>query len=358
MSSREREYNPLTGKGSVQGAGAEEVAILTGRLLRAMTATAGVACVVNHAAARNEAVTGARPYPVKAIRFIVAASPGGPADTVARSIAPRLAKAWGQQVVVDNRPGANGIIGIETAARAAPDGYTIVMVTAGIASNPSLYSRVPYDPVKDFAPVTLVATVPNVLLVSMEAPFVSVTDLIAAARARPGTITFGSAGKGSSGHLALELLQLASGARFAHVPAKGVRPALADLLAGEVQVSFGVALASMPHVRAGRLRGLAVTSAERARAAPELPTMAESGFPGYEVTGWFGVLAPARTPAAIVDKLNAQIVRVLRAPEVEQHLLAQATDPIASSPAVFGAHIAAETRKWTSVVKATGIKRD
>jgi tripartite-type tricarboxylate transporter receptor subunit TctC len=301
----------------------------------------------------------ARVYPVKAIRFIVAAPPGGPADTVTRLVGPRLHDVWHQPVVIDNRPGANGIIGTEMTARAAPDGYTIAMVAAGMAINPSLYSRVPYDPIRDFAPVTQVISVPNVLVIHPTTAFASVADLVAAARARPGSIVFASAGRGTSGHLALELFQIVSSTRFVHVPYKGGGSALNELLGGhQAQALFSIALSAMPHVRAGRLQALAVTSAARSRAAPELPTIAESGYPRFEASGWFGVLAPARTPAVIVAKLHAEIVRILRLPEVEQRLIAQAADPVASKPAAFARHIAAETEKWARVIKQADIKSD
>lgn len=299
-----------------------------------------------------------RVYPVKPIRFIVASPPGGPADTVARLIAPRLHEAWHQPVVVDNRAGANGIMGIEMTARAAPDGYTVVMAAAGLAINPSLYTRVPYDPVRDFAAITQAVSVPHVLVVHPSLSVATVADLVHTARAKPGSVTFASAGRGTTGHLALELFQKVSAARFLHAPRKGGGPALADLLSGQVQAQFSLALASMPHVKAGRLKALAVTSKARTRAAADVPTVAESGYPGFEVTGWFGVLAPARTPHGLVAKLHAETVRILRLPDVEQRLIAQAADPVASDPDAFARHIADETRKWAKVIRQAGIKPD
>lgn len=300
----------------------------------------------------------ARVYPVKAIRFIVASPPGGAADSVARLIGPKLHEAWHQPVVIDNRAGANGIIGTEMTARAAPDGYTLVMVAAGFATTPSLYTRVPYDPVNDFAPITQVVSAPHVLAVHPTLPFASVSDLVSAARAKPGSLVFASAGRGTSGHLALELFQIVSSARFAHAPYKGGSPALADLLSGQVQALFSIAPSALPHVKTGRLKALAVTSNTRTRAAPELPTVAESGYPGFEAAGWFGVLAPARTPRALVGKIHAEIVRILHLPDVEQRLIAQAADPVGSDPAAFARHIAAETRKWARIIKQAGIKPD
>ncbi|MCC6532765.1 MAG: tripartite tricarboxylate transporter substrate binding protein [Burkholderiales bacterium] len=310
-----------------------------------------------HALAASEAIV-ARAYPVKPIHFIVAAPPGGPADALTRMIAPKLTEIWNQPVVIDNRPGANGIIGTEMTARAAPDGYTIVMVAAGVAINPSLYRRVPYDPVRDFSPVTQAIALPNVLVVHPSLGVAGIAELVAAARAKPDTIAFGSAGKGTSGHLALELLQLVSTTRFVHLASKGGSQALSELLGAKVHALFSIGSSALPHVRAGRLSALAVTSPSRSRAAPELPTVAESGYPGFEACGWFGVLAPASTPSAIVAKLNAEIARILHSPEVEQRLLAQAADPVASEPAAFARHIARETRKWKQIIKQAGIKPD
>ena len=307
-------------------------------------------------AAKPHDAMAARVYPVKAIRFIIAAPPGGSGDRLGRLIAPQLGAAWNQAVVVDNRPGANGIIGTEMTARAAPDGYTIVLVPATVAINPSLYTRVPYDPVRDFAPITQLVTVPLVLVVHPSFAATGVADLVAQARAKPGAITFGSAGKGSSGHLALELFQMVSVTRFTHAPQKGVGAALSELLGAQVQAVFGVAIAVMPHVHAGRLKGLAVTGARRSRAVPELPTVAESGFPGFEVTSWYGVLAPAGTPDAIIAKLHGEIVRALHVLERERQLSVHAADAVGSAPNEFAAHIAAESRKWSRVIKQAGIR--
>jgi tripartite-type tricarboxylate transporter receptor subunit TctC len=298
----------------------------------------------------------ARVYPVKAIRFIVASPPGGSGDAMSRLLAARLAEAWAQPVVVDNRPGANGIIGIEMTARAAPDGYTVVMVAASFAINPSLYSRVPYDPIRDFAPVTQVVSAPHVLVVHPTLAVAGVAELVAAARAKPGTIVFGSAGKGTSGHLALELFQIVSQSRFVHVPHRGAAAVLNELVGAQVQALFGIAFSTLPYVRAGRLQALAVTGATRSRAAPQLPTVAESGFVGFEAVGWYGVLAPAKTSPAIVMKLNGAIVQALQSPDVEQSLVAQAADPVGSKPRAFGIFIASETRKWSQLIKQAGVK--
>ena len=295
-------------------------------------------------------------YPNKPVRMIVAVPPGGPADTLARLVGPGLSNALGQTVVIDNRPGANGIIAYELAARAAPDGYTFVLVAAGVAINPILYRKVPYDPVKDFAPITHGISVPNILVVHPSVPAKSVRELVAYAKSGPGELIFASAGNGTSGHLALELFRLSSGIRAVHVPYKGGGPALAEVVAGQVQALFSIALAATPQIKAGKLRALAITSAERSAVAPELPTVAESGFPGFEVIGWFGWLAPATTPRDIVNRLNREIVQVLQRPEVRDRLLGMSTVPVGNSPQQFGQFIRAERDKWAKVVRDARIR--
>lgn len=297
----------------------------------------------------------AQTYPNRPVRMIVAVPPGGPADTLARLVGPRLADALGQTVVIDNRPGANGIIAYEMTARAAPDGYTFATVAAGVVINPSLYRKVPYDPITDFAPITLGITVPNILVVHPTLAATSVQELVKLAKSRPGQIAFASAGNGTSGHLALELFRMTAGIDVTHVPYKGGGPALAELLGGQVQALFSIALAATPQVKAGRLRALAITSARRSSVAPELPTVAETGFPGYEVIGWFGWLAPARTPNAIVARLNAEIVKVLRAPEVRERLLSQSTEPVGNTPAEFASLMKSERDKWARVIRDANI---
>jgi tripartite-type tricarboxylate transporter receptor subunit TctC len=295
-------------------------------------------------------------FPTKPIRMIVAVPPGGPADTLARLVAPRLTESLGQTVVIDNRPGANGIIAYETTARATPDGHTFTAVAAGVVINASLYPKIPYDPLKDFAPITLGITVPNILVVHPSVSASSVKDLVALAKAKPGTLAFASAGNGTSGHLALEVFRMHAGVDVTHVPYKGGGPALAEVLAGQVQALFSIALAAMPHIKAGKLRALAITSAKRSRVAPELPTVAEAGFPGFEVIGWFGWLAPAATPRAIVTRLNAELVRVLRLPDVRDRLLNQSTEPVGNTPQEFAAFMKSEHEKWSKVIKAAHIK--
>jgi tripartite-type tricarboxylate transporter receptor subunit TctC len=300
----------------------------------------------------------AQAYPTKPVRMIVAVPPGGPADTLARLVGPRLSEALGQTVVIDNRPGANGIIAYETAARSTPDGYTFVAVAAGVAINPSLYRKVPYDPIKDFAPITLGITVPNILVVHPSVKAGSVKELVALAKATPGKLTFASAGNGTSGHLALELFRLTTAIDVIHVPYKGGGPALADVMGGQVQALFSIALAATPQVKAGRLRALAISSANRSPVAPDLPTIAELGLPGFEVVGWFGWLAPAKTPPGIVDRLHTEIVKVLAMPEVKQRLLSQSTEPVGNSPAQFAAFIKSEHAKWGKVIRDANVRVD
>ena len=290
--------------------------------------------------------------------MIVAVPPGGPADTLARMVGPRLSEALGQPVVIDNRPGANGNIAYEIAARAVPDGYTFVLVAAGVAINPSLYREVRFDPVKDFAPITAGISVPNILIVHPSVAANSVKELIALAKARPGQLTFASAGNGTSGHLALEAFKHAAGIDVIHVPYKGGGPALTEVMAGQVQALFSLALAAVPQVKAGKVRALAITSARRSAVAPELPTIAESGFPGFEVVGWFGWLAPAATPKPIVEKLNRELVRILHDPALKERLVGLGSDPVGGTPKEFGAFIASERAKWARVIRQAQIRAE
>src|SRR3954466_3059326 len=249
-------------------------------------------------------------YPVKPVRMIVAVPPAGPADTLSRLISPQLSQSLGQTIVIDNRAGANGNIAYEMTARAVPDGYTITAVAAGVAINPSLYRDVKFDPVKDFAAITQGISVPNILVVHPSIAASSVQELIALAKARAGELVFASAGNGTSGHLALEQFKLLSGMDVVHVPYKGGGPALTELIAGQVQALSSIALVAMPQVKAGKIRALAITSARRSAVAPELPTLAETGFAGFECVGWFGWLAPAGVPTEIIFRLNREMVRI------------------------------------------------
>ena len=305
----------------------------------------------------SSSVSAAEPaWPNKPIRMIVAVPPGGPADTIARLVAPRLTEALGQTVVIDNRPGANGIIAYETTARATPDGHTFTAVAAGVVINPSLYGNVNYDPLKDFAPITLGITVPNILIVHPSVAATSVKELIALAKAKAGAVTFASAGNGTSGHLALELFRMSAGIDVIHVPYKGGGPALAEVVAGQVQALFSIALSATPQIKAGRVRALAITSAKRSPVAPELPTVAEAGLKGFEVIGWFGWLAPAATPRPIVTRLNAELVRTLKLPNVRDTLLSQSTEPVGNTPQEFAAFMRSEHAKWAKVIKAAKVK--
>jgi tripartite-type tricarboxylate transporter receptor subunit TctC len=300
----------------------------------------------------------AETYPSKPVRMIIAVPPGGPADTLSRLIQPKLTEAMGQTFVLDNRPGANGNIAYEMAVRAVPDGYTIVAVAAGVAINPSLYRDVRFDPLKDFAPLSLGITVPNILVVHPSVGARSIRELIDLAKARRGELVFASAGNGTSGHLALELFKSSAGIDLVHVPYKGGGPALADLIGGQVQALFSIALTAMPQVKAGKVRALAITSGKRSAVAPELPTVAESGIPGFEVLGWFGWLAPARTPQPIVTRLNREMVRILDDPAMHDRLVGLGSDPAPSTPQQFAAFIRSEHDKWAAVIKKAGIRLD
>ena len=300
----------------------------------------------------------AQSYPSKPIRLIVPYPPGGPLDIMARAIGQKLTEAWSQPVVVDNRAGAGGNIGADLVAKSPADGYTLLMgAVATHAINPTLYAKLPYDPVKDFAPVALVAQVPNILVVNPSVPARSVRELIDLVRARPGYLNFGSGSTGSTGHLAGELFNTMAGVKMVHIPYKGGAPAMADLLAGQVQLMFDNLANALPQVKAGRLRALAVTTLARSPAMPELPTIAESGLPGFDLTTWFGVMAPARTPPEIVVKLNAEIVRALNAKDMRERLEKMGAEPPPNNtPERFAAFIGSEAAKYAKVVRDSGAK--
>jgi len=298
-------------------------------------------------------------YPAKPIRFVVAFPPGGGTDIIARSIAQKLAERIAQQVVVDNRPGAGGNIGTDIVAKAAPDGYTMLMGSAGpLAINASLFAKMPFDPVRDLAPVTLAASTPNVLVLHPSLKAATVKELIALARARPGEINFASSGHGTPAHLAGELFNSMAGVKMVHVPYKGAAPALADLLGGQVQLMFSTMPPALPHVKDGKLRALAVTSAKRSPAAPELPTVDEIALPGFEANTWHGVVVPAGTPETIVARLNREIVAILHLPEVVERLSGQGAEPVGSTPQEFAAYIKSEALKWAKVVRDSGAKAE
>ena len=301
----------------------------------------------------------AQTYPNHPIRLVVPFPPGGTTDILAREVGERLTATLGQTVVIDNRPGAGGNIGADIVAKAAPDGYTLLMATVGThAINASLYRKLPYDHIKDFAPVVLVAGVPNVLEVTPSLPVHSVAELIKLAKEKPGQLNFASSGNGTSIHLSGELFKTMAGVDMTHVPYKGSAFALTDLIAGQVQLMFDNLPSSLPHIKAGKLRAIAVTSAQRAPALPDVPTIAESGLPGFEASAWFGIVAPAGTPPAIVNRINAEVNQWLHSPEAADKLLAQGAIAAGGTPEQFVAHIRAETDKWAKVVKASGAKVD
>jgi len=301
----------------------------------------------------------AESYPVRPVRFILPFPPGGPTDILARVFGQKLGDNLGQQVVIDNRGGAGGIIACEIAMRAAPDGYTIMLGAVGtLAINPHLYAKVPYNPQRDFRPVSLLAATPYVLLVSPSIPARSVKELIAYARARPGQLNFGSGGVGTGNHLSGELFKLAADLDLAHVPYKGANLAIPDLLAGQVHMLFLNVLPALPHVKAGRLRALAVTSGRRSPSAPDIPTMAEAGIPGYETSSWHGVVVPAKTAAGVVKRVHAELSKIARQPEVKERLEAQGAEVIGSTPEEFAAWIRSENAKWSEVIRAAGIRAE
>ena len=296
-------------------------------------------------------------YPNRPIRFIVPYAPGGSTDTLARAIGQKLAESLGQQVVVDNRSGANGNIGMEIVAHSAPDGYTIVLgYIANLGIGPSLYAKLPFDPVRDYAPITQLATSPNILVAHPSLPVKSFKELIAYAKANPKKLNYASASVASIGHLTGELLNHAAGIDMVHVPYKGSGQAVIDLIGGQVQLMFSGMSSVMPHIKAGKLRPLAVTGAQRSPAVPDIPTIAESGFPGFEATAWYGVLAPAGTPKPVITRLHDEIVRALKMPDVKERLNNVGFELVGGTPEAFAAYIKTEIRKWAQVVKASGAK--
>ncbi len=299
----------------------------------------------------------AQNYPTKPVRIVVVSTPGGSVDTLARAIAPRLASKWNQQVLVDNRPGAGGAIAAELVAKAPPDGYTLMMGTiASLATNVSLYKSLPYDPVKDFAPITLVATQNLVLLVHPSIPSRSVKELVALAKKQPGKLTFASAGNGVGGHLSGELFKLLAQIDILHIPYKGVQPAMMDVVGGQVTMVFASIASGMAQVASKRLFPLAVTGSQRSPAAKDLPTMVEAGIKGYESSTWYGLVAPAATPADIVNRLNAEVVAGLKSPDLHERLTREGADPVGNSPAEFAKYMQSEIDKWRKVIKAAGIQ--
>jgi len=299
----------------------------------------------------------AQAYPAKPIRIVCTLAAGGGVDATARIIAQGLTESWGQPVIVDNRPGAGGTIATEAVARAAADGYTLLMTSPGHVTAPSLY-KLNYDTLKDLAAVSMIVSSPSVLVVHPSLPAGSMKDLLALARARPGELSFGSSGNGSPGHMTVELLAMTAGVRLVHVPYKGTPPILADLIGGRIVAAASSVASTMPHVTAGRLKALAVTSARRSIAQPQLPTVAESGVPGFAVDIWYGLLAPAEVPREIVSRLHDGVTTVVGRPEVRQKLLAAGLEPSLMAPEPFGRYLATEVAKWGKVVRAAGIRVD
>ncbi|MDF3831677.1 tripartite tricarboxylate transporter substrate binding protein [Cupriavidus basilensis] len=298
-------------------------------------------------------------YPTKPITLIVPFSAGGTTDILARIVGLQLGKALGQPVVIDNRPGAGGNIGASLAAKAPGDGYTLFMGTIGThAINQSLYSKLPFDPVKDFAPITRVAMVPNIVVVNPKVPVNNVKELIAYVKANPDKLSYGSSGSGSSMHLSGELFNSMTGLHIQHIPYKGSAPAVNDLLGNQIGLMFDNMPSSYPHVKAGKLRAIAVTSAKRSPALPNVPTVAESGVPGYEATSWFALYATGGTPQPIVDRLNAEVVKILAMPEVQKQMADQGAEPHPEKPAQLAAFMKLEAAKWAKVVKASGATVD
>jgi tripartite-type tricarboxylate transporter receptor subunit TctC len=306
------------------------------------------------AAAISLTVT-AQSYPARPVRIIVPFAPGGGTDIIGRAIAPRLGEALGQQVLIDNRPGAGTIIGAELAARSAPDGYTLFMgINGTMAINPSMYKKLPYDPMKDFVPVSMLGVGPNVLVVHPSLPARSVKELIALAKAHPGRLSYASSGTGGAPHLAGELLKSMARIDMVHIPYKGAGPATIDLLAGQVQVMFAGLGAAITHIKSGKVRGIAVASAKRSVALPELPTIAES-LPGFEASTWFALFAPAGTPKDIVSRLNAELGKVMARKDVQQQLVAQGYETLTSTPEQLAAQLKRDTTLWAGVIRTAGI---
>jgi tripartite-type tricarboxylate transporter receptor subunit TctC len=300
----------------------------------------------------------AQDYPVKPVRLVVASTPGGGTDISARLIAPKLSEYLGQQVLVENRAGATTTIGVNFVVRAAPDGYTLLMGVSSLTINPHILTNIPYDAVKDLAPVSQVVVAPNIMVSHPSLPARSVKELIAFARARPGQLNFAAGGAGSSQHLAIELFLSMTGLKIVHVPYKGQGPALLDVMAGHVSLMMANVISALPPVRNGRIHALGVTGLQRATVAPDIPTIAEAGVPGYEVVQWYGVLAPAATPRDIIAKLHAGTVRAVQDPLVRQRIVSDGGEPVGNTPEDFAAIIRADFRKWGDVIRKAGIRVD
>ena len=295
-------------------------------------------------------------FPTRPVRIVVPSTPGGGLDVLARLLAPKLTEKWGQPIVIDNRAGAGGIIGSEIVAKATPDGHTLLLVAAGYSANPFLYSKLPYETPKDFAPVTIIGFAPNVLVVHPTVPAASLKDLIALAKQKPGELTYASAGVGTSGHLAMALLMRSAGLKMVHVPYKGAGAATAAVVGGQTQMIFTATAAVMPHVKSGRIRALAVTSGKRWPSMSEVPTVAEAAIPGYEVDGWYAMLAPGATPKPVVNRIYADLAEILKTPDVAARIEAAGFLVSGIPPAEFAKLIDRELKKWGTVIREAGIK--
>ncbi len=309
-----------------------------------------LALVMAGAAAQN--------YPTRPIRLVVPQSAGGSTDLVARPLAQRVGDALKTSVVVDNRPGAGSTIGTDIAAKAPPDGYTLLAVAASFTMSPSLYKKLPFDPINDFAPISLLSSLPNILVVHPAQPVKSVKDLVAYAKAQPGKLNYSSSGVATGTHMSMELFKHMAGISMVHVPYKGGAPSVTALLSNEVQLCFATMSTALPHVKSGRLRALAVSTARRATAAPDVPAIAESGVPGYDYASWIGLLAPAKVPPAIIARWHGEAARVMQTPEMKTLLQHEGSEPVGNSPQEFGNIIKTEVERWRAVSKAAGIKAD
>jgi len=309
------------------------------------------------AAAQIPSTSAAQAFPVKPIRIVVPFTPGGPNDILARMAGQHLTATWGQQVVVDNRPGGGTIIGTDFVAKAAPDGHTLLMVATAFASTPSLNAKLPYDTVRDFTPVIQMVSSPNVLVVHPSLPVKNVKELVAVAKARPGQIAFASGGTGSLTHLAGELVRLSAGVPMTHIPYKGAAPATVALIGGEVSWMFGTILPTLPHVKSGKLRAIAVSGAQRVDVLPGIPTVAET-LKGFDASSWYGLFAPAATPPDVITKLNREVAAGLNVPEVRARLAQEGTVVVAGTPEQFGAIVRADMAKWAQVIREAGIRQE
>jgi tripartite-type tricarboxylate transporter receptor subunit TctC len=321
-----------------------------------LVAGAGIGLLAGAASAQGQAAREAAAYPTKPIRFVVPSSVGGGNDVLARILGPRLSESFGKQFVVDNRSGAGGILGFDIVAKAPPDGYTMLIVAGGYALNPSLYASLPYDTLKDFERVSRITCAPNLLVVHASVPVSSVRELIAFAKAKPKYLNYASSGVGTTSFLSAEIFRVMTGVEMVHIPYKGAGDSTAAAIAGQVHLIFSTPSALIPHARTGRVRALGVTSARRLPVIPEVPTIAEAGLPGYDVNNCYGVLLPAKTPRPIVDKLNAELVRILRLPEVRAQLESLGFEVTESTPEEFTAFVKAEMAKWSKALSAAGIK--